>query len=1179
MANNLNENLTKYLDYNGLGQFLAKLKEYIADRISEVNGSNLNLYNSGETNPTITSEIEKIWTVLGEGGDVSISGQIQSILGQYVKDIQQGTGNHAGLDDLIKVSVVEGTGDSKDIYTISLEGTGLVEKLQDLTSERVSSIDATGTDGGAVTLSIDKSKGDVKLTVNSKALTERVKTLEDRSGKYNSGYSIDSGYLLGGESNSGASWRSITPTYLKYEIGSGGLELGWPGNLTIGTDFYGGIILGTMPDSTDRYINIAPEHSTRGITIGSGSMTIGTEGIKIGSDGIKIGSNGIAIGINFVNIGVDPVSIGTPRTITIGSDLNNIKLKGQQINLDCSYGVKINNVIVGTSENSSSPVFPDFTCIKGNLIGTAQDSLSLEGHSSSYFATADSHTALKERVNSLESNRIKSVTKGTSIENYLTLGVSTTDLNTTITIDDVKLKEKIADIDAEIDTLAKASDIPTKLPNPNSLTVKWKDTSNTTQSKSYDGVDPAEVDLTGGVYYAKTSTNSTNATNAEFIGSDSNNVGGSHQPVYINGGKPTAITIDGGTSDTENCLLTEAKNSPNQIWSTTGITANYSKKTLTAEGGFIGDLQGNAATSTKSSDSDKLGGQLPSYYAAKSDLNSTNEDVQGIQNSYVKDITTSNSNTGTKYVTISPTTAAKNNVTITIDDTAVREEFESIDNYTINGKKISTSPTLTGDDITLGKSVGDNTNYPTTMDIPEAIQKLRETITGLGKVVNLSGVYEKWEDYTSEPNNGDFVIVGQKEYVYWDKWIELGDTTQVTQYLNDLINKYNSHTHAFSVSGSVESSFTGTAESHGHTFTGNSVETTNNTLSVSYSAGKLTINTSHKHTVTPTGTISNTSLTPKGTITSSFSGGGVSSGTNSTQSQPPIEPGAPMGPGEEGGGNDYSLEYFTIEALEDGLTAKLSTNACEYRIDDGDWISLTKNTATPSINSGQKISFKITNPTISAIYGMGTFTVNKSFNVEGNIMSLLYGDNFEGQTDLSGKYNAFRELFRNCTKLQHAENLILPATTLADYCYQTMFSSCTSLTTAPQLPATILAQFCYANMFEDCTSLTTAPELPVTTLTNNCYSSMFEDCTSLTTAPELLATTLVDNCYKNMFSGCSNLNYIKMVATDINAYNCLYGWVYSVASSGTFVKHPDMTSLPSGYSGIPNGWTVQDYQW
>jgi hypothetical protein len=49
---------------------------------------------------------------------------------------------------------------------------------------------------------------------------------------------------------------------------------------------------------------------------------------------------------------------------------------------------------------------------------------------------------------------------------------------------------------------------------------------------------------------------------------------------------------------------------------------------------------------------------------------------------------------------------------------------------------------------------------------------------------------------------------------------------------------------------------------------------------------------------------------------------------------------------------DYSKEYFTIEALEDGLTAKLSTNDCEYRIDNGSWNTLSADTNTPSINKG-----------------------------------------------------------------------------------------------------------------------------------------------------------------------------------------------------------------------------------
>ena len=114
-------------------------------------------------------------------------------------------------------------------------------------------------------------------------------------------------------------------------------------------------------------------------------------------------------------------------------------------------------------------------------------------------------------------------------------------------------------------------------------------------------------------------------------------------------------------------------------------------------------------------------------------------------------------------------------------------------------------------------------------------------------------------------------------------------------------------------------------------------------------------------------------------------------------------------------------------------------------------------------------------------------------------------------------------------------------------------------------------------MFSGCTSLVTAPSvLPATTLAGWCYQNMFFGCTSLKTAPTLPATTLATSCYRQMFYGCSLLNYIKCLATKISANYCLIDWVGGVASRGTFVKATSMTSWGTGTSGIPNGWTVQD---
>ena len=80
----------------------------------------------------------------------------------------------------------------------------------------------------------------------------------------------------------------------------------------------------------------------------------------------------------------------------------------------------------------------------------------------------------------------------------------------------------------------------------------------------------------------------------------------------------------------------------------------------------------------------------------------------------------------------------------------------------------------------------------------------------------------------------------------------------------------------------------------------------------------------------------------------------------------------------------------------------------------------------------------------------------------------------------------------------------------------------------------------------------------------------------MTEAPILPATILSEGCYKGIFEGCSNLRSVTMLATDIGE-TCLTNWLVGVAASGTFTKAAGMTTLPQGGSGIPTGWTVQDY--
>jgi hypothetical protein len=87
---------------------------------------------------------------------------------------------------------------------------------------------------------------------------------------------------------------------------------------------------------------------------------------------------------------------------------------------------------------------------------------------------------------------------------------------------------------------------------------------------------------------------------------------------------------------------------------------------------------------------------------------------------------------------------------------------------------------------------------------------------------------------------------------------------------------------------------------------------------------------------------------------------------------------------------------------------------------------------------------------------------------------------------------------------------------------------------------------------------------------------MFSGCTSLVQAPALPATTLDSTCYREMFSGCTSLRYVECNATKISANNCVQSWLSNVSASGTFKKNPSMNDWPSGSSGIPDGWTVEN---
>lgn len=253
---------------------------------------------------------------------------------------------------------------------------------------------------------------------------------------------------------------------------------------------------------------------------------------------------------------------------------------------------------------------------------------------------------------------------------------------------------------------------------------------------------------------------------------------------------------------------------------------------------------------------------------------------------------------------------------------------------------------------------------------------------------------------------------------------------------------------------------------------------------------------------------------------------------------------------------DYSSTPFTIKALEDGVGVICRnigynyTQKFKFSINGEEW----KNAETDSkrnLKKNETISIKSTD----AYY----YHISGAAEVYGNIMSLVYGDDFIGKTKWERSYSVSPATypigFFDESDIQSAKNLVLPATSLSSGAYECMFLNCTKLTTPPKLISKNLSSRCYWSMFEGCSSLTSAPELP--------------------------ATTLTDYCYTGMFGGCTSLNYIKCYATGYHSIyvlengigDCIGYWTNNVSPTGTLVCYEQYANELKQY--IPDTWTIE----
>lgn len=171
--------------------------------------------------------------------------------------------------------------------------------------------------------------------------------------------------------------------------------------------------------------------------------------------------------------------------------------------------------------------------------------------------------------------------------------------------------------------------------------------------------------------------------------------------------------------------------------------------------------------------------------------------------------------------------------------------------------------------------------------------------------------------------------------------------------------------------------------------------------------------------------------------------------------------------------------------------------------------------------------------------------------------------------------NACFGMFQECTSLKAAPEMPF-ATDIDEGAFGQMYYKCSSLEKGPSiLPATTLKTNAYRGMFRNCSSLKTAPEIAATIVGESSCNLMFQNCSALTTTPVLRAATLGKQSYYRMFRNCPKVNRVECYATDISASQALQEWLDGTSETGTFIK-PSSVSYPSGGSGIPNGWIIED---
>lgn len=219
-----------------------------------------------------------------------------------------------------------------------------------------------------------------------------------------------------------------------------------------------------------------------------------------------------------------------------------------------------------------------------------------------------------------------------------------------------------------------------------------------------------------------------------------------------------------------------------------------------------------------------------------------------------------------------------------------------------------------------------------------------------------------------------------------------------------------------------------------------------------------------------------------------------------------------------------AVESSTVKIVKNGSPRSLNVY---YKKNNGEWIQYDVDTVI-DLNEGDFVQFKnTTNQFSTGKDNFYKFVMTGEIKASGNVQSLV---NFSDTAD----WYAFRKLFQNCVSLIEAPT-VLPAKHVSGYAYASMFGK-TSITNMPIMLAEDFGNEACYYMFEEC---------PIT------YAKLLDK-----------KGNNGVSCFERMFNNCASLNVIDVdfIKWDtVNGNNEHKDWCYGIASSGTFLKKPELT--------------------